>query len=192
MRIGLKEILVEKTNAEKRPGQIGRYSASAIWGINNNYTSVKQFIEGEEFDFKSAFRIWQGTWKHKQLEELLEWKGYKIEEKKEIEIEVDDVKFTLVGKADIQDLVEKNDVCDFKTSETLTAEAKPWSIHQLQMYCHVFNKPVAYIVEPRKSDNNFWLEVIGRTLRDEDFFWQEMKKLANFHRKLLKNYANLL
>ena len=111
----------------------------------------------------------------------------RIEEKKEIEIEIDDVKFTLVGKADIQNLVEKNDVCDFKTSETLTAEAKPWSIHQLQMYCHVFNKPVAYIVEPRKSDNNFWLEVIGKTLRDEDFFWQEMKKLAKFHKKLCKS-----
>lgn len=186
MKIGLKDILVEKTNSDKRPGVVGRYSCSKIWAINNGYLSEKEFLKGEEFDFKNAFRMWQGTWKHAQLEDLLRWKGYKVEEKKEMEIDIDGDKITLVGKADIQDLVEKEDVCDFKTSETLTEEAKRWSLHQVQMYCHLFDKPVGYIVEPRRNENNLWLEVIGKVERDEAFFQKEIEKLAKFHKKLCK------
>ncbi len=190
MKLSFKNILLEKTHADRRENKIGRYSVSGIWAINNNYMSMKKFIDGEDFDFVSCFRMWNGTWKHAQLEDLFKWKGYQVEQKREKEIVHDDAKFTIVGKADIFDLIETEDVCDFKTSDTLTSEAKPWSMYQVKMYCTLFEKPVGYIVEPRKNANDIWLEVIGKVERNDEWFEYEMCLLKDFHKKLLKKYGD--
>jgi len=184
MRIDLTKRLVDKTNQEKRTNTIGRYSISNIWAINNNYLSPKQFLEGEEFDFISAFRMFQGTWKHRQLEDLLK-NDYPVEQKKEMEIKADGETFTIVGIADIQDFIDKKDVCDFKTSQELKV-AKRWDLAQVKAYLTLFEKPKGYILQPRYTKNALWLEVIGETDRDDDWFNKEMNKLAQFHRRLKK------
>jgi hypothetical protein len=183
-RIDLSKRLLDKAKENRRENIVGRYSISKIWAINNNYLSPKQYLEGEEIDFLGAFRMWQGVSKHRQLEELLK-DDYQVEQKKEMEIEIDDEKFTIVGVADILDFIDKKDVCDFKTSQELKV-AKRWDLAQVQIYATLFEKPKGYILQPRYTKDAFWVEIIGQVERNDDFFWAEMKKLCRFHKALKK------
>ena len=68
-------------NYQGRPKKVGRYSVSDVWAIEKSYLTVEKFLKGEENDFASCFRMWQGRAKHAQIQELLE--GYDVESKKE-------------------------------------------------------------------------------------------------------------
>ncbi len=183
--IDLKPALQKYTEERDRPNKVGRYSISQIYAYLNGWQTPEDFIKGEKLDFTSQFRCFQGTSKHKQIEELMKLLGYKTEVKKEMKVG----DFTIVG---IADYLSDNEVADLKTSAKLYDKAKPWQIFQVKLYCTVFKKDIGKVAQPiYKSNSNgeptdFYLKEIGSTKRDDGWFKAKMEKLNKFHNKVKK------
>ena len=193
-KLRFKKMLVQKTKDESFSYTPGRYPLSQLWGIKEGYMTPGEYVEGEDYDFTSAYNIWNGVAKHSMLEDLFGKYDYNVEEKKVKEIEVNGSKFEIVGKADIQDLVDDESVEDFKTSVNLI-EGKPWSNYQVKIYCTVFEKPKGYILQPRIKKVkgkvvDAWLEVLSEVERDDDWFNKQMEELEKFHCKVMNYIEN--
>lgn len=163
-----------------RPGIVGRYSVSGIWGINNGFTSVKEFLSGKKVTAKEAIRMSNGKWKHNQIQELL-GTHYKIEEK--VEKIMVGVGWKLVGKVDFMD---DGTIYEIKTTDFLLTAPKPWHESQVKLYCTLFERPVGHIVQPIIKDGHLILKLVGSVKRDDMWFEDEMLKLNEFHKKLIK------
>ena len=157
--------------------KLGRYNASEIWAIDKGYLKPENYLKKEILDFKSIFRMWQGTWKHKQVEELLE--GWKLERKTEYAHE----NWTLVGKADG---LKDNQVLEIKTSTTLFDKAKSWHEYQVKLYCSLFLKEEGIICQPVIKGNSLILKIIGTVKRDDKWFLRVIEKIDKFHNQVKK------
>lgn len=169
-------------NYAPKPGEIGKYNASAIWGIINGYTSAEEFLKGKGFSFQEAIRCWQGTSKHEQIQNLFkDLDGYEIEKRAEYKYK----DFIIVGKAD---LLTKDKVIEIKTSTEIIPKAKSWHIFQTKLYCVLFDRPQGLIVQPIINPHTIELKEIGIVKQDLDWFKKQMELLDNFHNQL-KQYG---
>tara|TARA_R100000750_G_scaffold35776_1_gene23021 strand:- start:363 stop:923 length:561 start_codon:yes stop_codon:yes gene_type:complete len=169
-----------------KPGKIGRYSISELWGCLNisrtgkPYKTPEQYLKGEEFDFESAMRMFKGIWKHKMVQNLMkdEWV---IEKKKEYKHN----DWVIVGMAD--GIEKKRDLpIEIKTSDKLITQAKSWHVFQLKMYLSMFKKEMGVVVQPVTTKTGFYLKVVGEVKRDDKWFGKQLDLVEEFHQKLLK------
>ncbi len=175
---------------QKKERIVGRYSVSELWGlltINSRtgkpYTSPKEWLNPSSKTFQSCFKMWEGTMKHKAVEELLP-ETWKTEIKKEYQYK----DITLVGQIDA---LSKDAVLEIKTSVDLMFEAKPWAEYQCRAYCSLFGKKKGIIVQPVVKNNQIILKTIGEVERDNKWFARELKKLNSFHLELLKSFQRV-
>ena len=119
--------------------------------------------------------MWQGTWKHEQIQQLLE--GYECEIKKEFELEG----LTIVGKADA---INKEEILEIKTTDKVLEKAKSWHTEQLTWYLYMFGRQKGRIVQPVKTSDKLYLKVIGEVKRNDKLVERQIKKLKEFHEKL--------
>lgn len=173
--IDLTPILLEQY--KKKPRDISRFNVSDCWAIIHGYTSPQQFLEGEKMDFPNAFRCWQGTWKHNQLEELLKGLGYEVE----VKLEHKTPNFTLVGKVDA---IKDDTILEIKTSTELLPKAKSWHEEQVKIYLSLFKKEKGIIVQPIITNNKLILKEIGIVRKDDIFFKKVLGELEEFNNKL--------
>jgi len=178
MNIDLTPVLIKKQNFHKKK-DIARFSVSQCWGFTRGYTSVDEYLNGKENDFVSCFRMWQGTWKHEQVQELLQLYDPTYEmEKKIVERYYG---WDLVGKADA---INKDHILEIKTSDKVFEKAKNYMEYQGLMYCSLFKKDYCLIVQPIKTSNKIYLKELARVERDEKKFNRELLKIDKFYQQL--------
>ena len=170
----LTDSLLEKYQG--RPKRIGRYSISDVWAIEKGYLTIEKFLKGEENDFTSCFRMWQGRAKHAQVQELLE--GYDLESKKEYAHN----DWTLVGKVDAWN---NEHILEIKTSDTVLTKPKTWHEYQGKLYCTMFERDICYIVQPIVTGERIILKTLGQVERDDKWFIKRIEKLDAFHKELV-------
>jgi len=161
-----------------RPKKVGRYSVSDVWAIEKVYLTVEKFFAGQDNDFISCFRMWQGTWKHQQVQELLQ--GYIVEKK----VEYPHEDWLLVGKADA---MNEDHVLEIKTGDTIKDEAKEWHMYQGKIYCTIFQRPECFIVQPVVKGETIRLKTIGTVQRDDKWFEEKLKVIGEFHKKVYEH-----
>jgi hypothetical protein len=88
------------------------------------------------------------------------------------------VEFTLVGKCDG---INDEHILEIKTSDTVMSEAKPWAKYQAKIYCSMFERPFAVVMQPVWKGDKLILKRLAEVKRDEVFFATEMVKLREFH-----------
>jgi len=184
--INLTENLLKHYLGEIRPQEIGRYSCSKVYGIIKGYTSVEQYIKGEKFEFPAIMRMWNGTSKHKQIEPLLELRGYTCEQKVEKTFYVPLMttgEITLTGKCDA---INDTEVLEVKTSEKLYQTPKEWHTMQLTLYLSLFNREKGRIVQPVVKKDGLYLKVLGEVKRNEEAFNKIIGKLQEFNLKVME------
>jgi len=167
MDINLTEKLIAQAN-EYKPRVLHRYNCSEIWGLLNGYTTPEQWLRGEKKNFKNAYQMWQGTWKHKQIQSLLP----EVEQELKTEKKVGNL--TIVG---IADLIDKDRGYEIKTSEKLHKQAKSWHIFQSKLYCILFDRPEWVIVQPVLGKGYLKLKEIGRVKKNLAWFNETMEQL---------------
>jgi len=178
MDIDLTQQLLESQRAKKRVNKIGRYHISKIWGMLNGYLPPEKYIEGEELDFTGSLNVWLGTNKHEMIQSLLENRFSKVEMEVKKEMKVGD--FVIVGSCDV---LTPTEVIELKTSFNLIP-AKRWSIHQLKIYLHLFDREEGGLYQPRMTGTKLFLKELGRYKKSQKWFDGEMAKLTNYHNKL--------
>jgi len=159
----------------------GRYNASELYGIVKGYVSAREYLRQEKPDTLSCFRMWQGRWKHSQVQELLGPLGYTIEPK--VEFAYKDI--ILVGKADA---IKENGM-EIKTSNEVLDRAKDWHRFQAKLYCTMFQKETWQIVQPVVTKNRVGLKIIGRVERDDQWFQEQLETLYQFHLEVKKQHG---
>jgi len=173
--LDLTEELFKKFGNKKR--KIGRYNVSDLYAIKAGWTKIEDWFSPQEMTLEQLKRVWAGTVNHNFIEGFLE--KDRVEQKivykyKDIEI---------VGKADW--LPDDDNVVDFKTSDTIIKNAKEWQLHQVRIYCTLFQRKYGHIMQPVIKDDRFVIKLIGTTERDDVWFEKEMEKLYAFHLRLL-------
>jgi hypothetical protein len=185
MDIDLTPEFKEEVSGHKK--EIGRYSCSNLWGmltINRNtglpYLPPEKYFEEETKSFEELLKMWRGTGKHKQLENLLIKKGYEVEIKKEFEL---DGLFTLVGKCDG---INEDSIIEIKTSDNLIDKSKGWYDYQVKLYLTIFERPIGYIYQPVTTNTKLYLKELSQVKRDDKFFQKQLLKLIEYHKQLQK------
>ena len=155
-----------------------RYSSSEMYGIVNGWITPKQWFNPPEKNMKELLNMWNGTGMHNQLEELM---GVDNSEKK---IEYLYKNIVLVGKADFLPVHKPEEVWEFKTSENVMDQAKPWHEYQAKLYTTLFNRKQGLVFQPVQNDQGLFLRHIGTVERDDTWFIAEIEKLYVFHLKV--------
>lgn len=162
----------------KKPRKLGQFNVSDVWAIAYKYLTPQMFLKGEEVDFEGVLRMWQGRWKHAQVQEILKEMGYELEVRKEYRCREE---WKLVGKADA---VSETDLLEIKTSETLLSSAKDWHLYQGRLYCTMFDMPRCFILQPIVTGSRVFLKKIGEAKRDDKWFEKQMEVLDKFYKEL--------
>lgn len=158
-----------------KPRVRGRYNSSELYFIVNGMVTPEQWLHPDERTAKELLMMWGGIGMHGQLEDLL---GKEFSEAKRT-YQKDGM--TLVGKADYLPPHKPDEVWEFKTSDRKMKEAKPWALHQTQLYCTMFEKPRGIVYQPVQNDDGLYLKEIGVVLRDDAWFDRQIEKLHDFH-----------
>lgn len=156
----------------------GRYYVSDLYAITHGLLTPENFSIPRQLSISERFAMWQGGWKHRQTQELLEIMGFAVEVKKELAHK----DFELVGKVDALD---DKQVIEIKTSAMVFSKAKEWHNYQTKVYCSLFDRPKGLICQPVVKDRKIYLKVIGQVRQDDRWFNEQLKKLALFHEKLV-------
>ena len=179
--IDLTPKLIEKFG--KKTNKIGRYSVSGIYAIFAGWTKPEDYFETKYNDFEGIKRMWSGVINHDFIESLLE------KEKCEIKVVYKYKDIEIVGKCDY--MPNEDEVIDFKTSDKVMTEMKPWSAHQIRMYCSMFNRKRGLIYQPILENDKYILKHIGTVERSDDWFQEQCAKLYKFHEKLIEMQKSL-
>ena len=139
---------------EKKKRILNRFSCSELYYLLANWTSVKDYIEGKQSSTSEILRMLNGTWRHNWIEEYLKLNGYEIEIKKVLEIDG----LEIVAKCDA---VTKEYGIEIKTSDKLKDKASRAHEYQAKWYCHIFDVPVWYIMQPVITSTEVYLKQIG-------------------------------
>lgn len=182
MDINLTPKLQQKMSSRSRIR--GRYNASEMYFIVNGLTTPEEWLNPSEKEVKEMITMWNGIGTHNQIQDLLG------DEYCEIKREFVYRDIVLVGKADYLP-PKKNEVWEIKTSEKRMKEMKPWHRLQTMLYCTMFEKEVGVIYQPVKNIEGIYLKEIGRVIRDDNWFQEELKKLYLFHLEIEKLWVNL-
>jgi hypothetical protein len=177
--MNLNQKIIDKINSGNHEKKLHRYSASNIYALLKGWEKPETYLEPKIFNFKEAFRMWQGINKHKEIQELLP----EYEQEVKIEKEIDGL--TIVGMAD---LMNKEEILEIKTSTKLHQKAKPWHTHQLKLYLTLFEKPKGSVVQPVTSNKGLSLKTIGTYERDDEWFKGEIEKLKKIDKIITEHY----
>lgn len=177
--MNLNERILNAINNDSHEKVLHRYSASNIYALLNGWEDLKTYLEPKIFDFKNAYRMWQGKQKHRQIQELLP----EYEQEVKIEKEVDGL--TIVGMAD---LLDDSEVIEIKTSEKLYPRAKAWHSHQLKLYLTMFERDKGRVVQPVVNGRGLELRTIGTYKRDDAWFSGVIQKLKEVDKIITKYY----
>lgn len=181
--INLTPIFKRKMNA--RPRVRGRYNSSDLYAINHGFRSGKltpeQWMHSPERPVKELLNMWAGTGLHNQIQGLLGGRDYK-EEKKEFHYD----EITVVAKADFLPPYKPDTVWEFKTSEKLMTDSKPWHDNQVKLYTTIFEKDFGSIYQPIQDADGVYLKHLKTVERDDAWFTKEIEALYKFHLELEK------
>jgi hypothetical protein len=176
--IDLTPILFKKYGSKKR--KFARYNASELYSlIHGGWVKPEEYMSEEFNDFASIMRMWSGIGGHEQIQNLFDNENCEI--KKEFEFDG----FTLVGKCD---MLKEDEVWEFKTSEKEMTKAKPWAAHQAKLYCTMFERPRARVLQPLLKGNKVILKELAVVERDDEWFKGEIEKLRLYDQKVKKSY----
>ena len=173
MNLDLTQALLNSCKHHERTP--ARYSVSDLYGIVNGYLTPQTWLYGRPVKLHEAFRMWQGRGKHRQVQELLT--DWQIEVKKEYLFE----ELTLVG---VVDAINEDCILEIKTSESVMAKAKEWHKYQARIYCSMFERPLAHVMQPVIKGQRLYLKNLGSVERDDEFFKEQLQLLNKFHKKL--------
>ena len=175
--VNLTPLLKSKFTSYAR--QRGRYNSSELFFIlhanGHLKTTPEKWMNAPQREVKDMLNMWTGTGMHNQLEELM---GKEHSEKKTT---FDYKGMTLVAKADFMPPHKPDDVWEFKTSDKLMKEAKPWHKHQTKIYTTMFEKKRGSVYQPIQDQNGLYLKHLGTVERDDKWFHEEMEELYKFH-----------
>lgn len=171
--INLTNRLKAKMSAKSRV--FGRYNSSEIYFIVNGLMTPSEWLYPKEKTMKEVLTMWGGIGAHNQIQDLL---GTEFCEEKRVYQYKD---FCVVGKVDFLPPHKQDEVWEFKTSERKMKDAKPWHLHQTQLYCTMFEKTDGVVYQPVQNDDGLYLKEIGRVHRDDTWFLNQMEKLHDFH-----------
>lgn len=177
--IDITELLMNKLGKKTR--RVGRYNCSDLYAIKAGWLTPEKFLEGETPDFTGLMRMLSGIVLHEKIQMLLD------KDACEIKVEYPYKDIVLVGKADYLPPDKSTEVWDFKTSEKIMVKAKPWGLHQIKLYCTMFEKETGRIYQPViEPGEKFVLKDRGGVTRDDEWFEKEMEFLYGFHQEVLK------
>ena len=128
--------------------------------------------------------MWNGIGMHNQIEDLMGKEN--SEQKKEYTYKG----MTLVAKVDFLPPKKKDEVWEFKTSDKIMENSKPWHEYQVKLYTSMFGMPIGKVFQPVQSESGIFLKHIGTVERDDKWFEKEMEKLYEFHLKVEKLWEN--
>ena len=168
--------LIEKFGTKTH--KIGRYSVSGLYAIFAGWTKPEHFFEPQTNDFDGIKRMWAGVINHDFIESLLE--KDKCEQK--VVYKYRDIE--IVGKIDY--MPDDKEIWDFKTSDKVMDQAKPWAKHQIKCYLSMFNREIGKLYQPILSGDKYVLKHLGTVERDDIWFKGECQKLYRFHEKLIE------
>ncbi len=166
-----------RNRMQSYPKKRGRYNASQFYAITHGWVTPEQWMNPDPETPEGLMRMWMGILSHDHIERLLPAECN--EQKREYLYKG----ITLVAKADhIPNHVDE--VWEFKTSEEEMDKGKPWADHQAKLYCTIFEKPKAIIYQPVQSSNGLYLKAISEIDRDDEWFFNEMEQLLQFHHRV--------
>ncbi len=171
--INLTNRLTAKMSA--RPRVIGRYNSSEAYFIINGMVTPKQWLHPEKKSVKECLTMWGGIGMHNQIQDLLGTEY--CEEKKVYPYK----NISVVGKVDFLPPHKTDEIWEFKTSERKMKEAKPYHLHQVKMYCTMFERQKGVIYQPVQNDDGVYLKDLGSVERDDEWFIDQLEKLHDFH-----------
>lgn len=151
----------------------GRYNASELYSLlHGKWVKPQDYMKMVSNDFESILRMWSGIGGHEQIQALFDNESCEI--KKEFHME----DFTLVGKCD---RLLPDEVWELKTSAKEMPTAKPWAIHQAKLYCSMFERPRARVLQPLIKKGKLILKELAVVERDDTWFMNEMALLKKYH-----------
>jgi hypothetical protein len=187
--------------------KLGRYSSSSIYKMLNHAflpwgTPPTKYFDIEEPTIVGAMRMKQGTQSHELVQKYLP------QNRNEIKFEyayygdgdprncskivppypakaeplAEEPIFIVVGKVDH---LHDDYVIEIKTSTDVFKASKDYHDLQSKLYCTICERPSTYIVQPLVSSNRLVLKEIGVVDRDDEWFASEMRKLNNYHERLV-------
>ena len=167
------------------PRKRGRYSASELYFIISGKTTPDSWLNQKEKKVEDIFKMWDGSSIHHSIQEILS-RGYKEQKR-----EWSDFGITIVAKADYlpgpdDNVLNSDEVWEFKSSNNLMEVAKPWHEHQTKMYCSLFGKDNGKIFQPIRGKKSIKLKLIGEVTRDDEWFLEQAHKLLEFHERVEK------
>ncbi len=139
-------------------------------------SSVHALLNGWEDrppDFQAMMRMYNGTWKHKMVQELLP--QYKHEVKKE-------VPYKDIILSGTMDCLAEDHGLEIKTSENLISSAKEWYVTQAKLYCSMFEVPHIYIVQPVIRNSKLELKRLRKVGRNDDWYYKTLEKIYELTR----------
>lgn len=177
--IDLTEVLLKRYNDNPKINVVGRYSVSKLWSMMNGYLKVENYTKPEPVNFEGAMNMWQGTHKHVQVQELLDEYDKEIKIVKKIEYIGGD--FEIVGMCDA---INPEHGLELKTSQKLHSSAKRWHVYQAKIYCTMFEREIFKVVQPVRTKERIYLNVLEEVKRNDSWFNKEMQKLGAYHEQL--------
>ena len=179
MNIDLSKKLLKSINNDGHPKKLHRYSCSNIYALLQGWEKPETYLEPKTFDFLNAYRMWQGKWKHQQVQSLMP------EYEQEIKVVKEVGNLTIVGMAD---LINDEEVIEIKTSEKLHTKAKAWHTHQLKLYLTLFERPTGRVMQPVKTEDGLILKELGTYKRSDSWFEGQVEKLGVIDKKITEYY----
>lgn len=165
------------------PRTLGRYSVSDIWAIlsrnwkGERYKSAHEWLHQSPPDLEGMLRMYNGIIQHEQVQGML------AKEKCEVKKVLPYKNLSIVAKADY--LPDDPEGWEFKTSAEPLDKSKKWHDWQGRFYCTMFDRPVWAILQPVIKDSKLMLREIGRVERDDEWVYERLEELLEFHEEVL-------
>lgn len=157
---------------ELRKQFLPREEADNIIHVSSVHAILNQW-ENRPPDFQAMMRMYNGTWKHKMVQELLP--QYKHEVKKE-------VPYKDIILSGTMDCLTDDHGLEIKTSENLISSAKEWYVTQAKLYCSMFEVPHIYIVQPVIRNSKLELKRLRKVGRNDDWYYKTLEKIYELTR----------
>lgn len=174
--LDLTELLQNKLGKKYR--KVGRYSVSDLYAIQARWLTPETWLHPEPVDFTGLMNMLSGIIIHEKVQMLYP------KECCEIKMEFKYKDIVLVGKCDYLPK-ESEEIIDFKTSKQIIEKKKPWSAHQIKMYCTMFERRKGILYQPIIKNQKLILKDVGQVERDDVWFMKEVEKLYQFHLKVV-------
>lgn len=165
---------------ESYPRTIGRYSSSELFYLINGKTTPYEWLNPPTKPLPLVLAMWNGALVHDHVQRLLPADYNEV--KFEYEYTIPGTNDTIILVAKIDHLPNHVDeVWEFKTSKVEMPEAKAEHEFQSRLYCTITKRPIAKVFQPVQHSSGLYLKHLKTVTRDDVWFEEQMKKLAEFH-----------